>query len=189
MNERQSTSPLEFWSTFRGVLEPAIANGPSWREAWRAGGGPWSKWIFPYLKKVFLQLGYGEAQVEQEKHGRIDFTLVAGSDQDNSPGLDKAEVEIAIEHENNPSEWNYEWRKLQRFKLARLRVVIGYSKPSRLPTDVAEAEQVMTSATDLDDKPYLLIVGPVNGMPGETFQAWQWDNGRLEKLPGKIVLP
>ena len=122
MDTTNGQNPQRFWDEFKKVIGAAIDAGPEWKFSWRSGGAAWSAWIFPHLKEVFSRLGYSDPrQVQQEMHGRIDFTLVAGEASSASGGLAASDVEIAVEHENGPSMWLDEWQKLLRFQRATAR--------------------------------------------------------------------
>lgn len=197
MPENNNINPETFWNIFSDYLHiniNKIREESKLKELY-SSGKRWSEFMISTLKKFGQELGYTrEGEIGCEFY-RIDVGYYKYSESDNE--LKDYEIydwdfDIAIEHENTPIDWLYEFTKLVHINCG-LKVIIGYHNyrkndtPLEKVIKIAEKLYAKRRYKSLNEN-WLIIIGPFSIENDRDFCAFKIVNGKFAKLEDKKVL-
>lgn len=183
-NTQLPPTPEMFWEVFAKVMKLKLNAGEN--DAWKESYDNDRKWTF-FIKNtiegIIINLGYAMADLSPE-YLRIDYTICPGE------STTQWDLDIAIEHENNPNSWEDELTKLLHINCG-LRVLIAYYDNKK-----ARDENVDILSTIKDkiicnlsnrkyyqpDQKWLLIFGPYDLRNEGDFIAYKLEKTKLIKL-------
>ncbi len=183
-------SPEKFWGAFAEVIKVQLNVGENnaWKESydsdWR-----WTLFIEKTVNAIIVKLDYEQDDISPE-YLRIDYTICPGE----SPI--RWDLDIAIEHENNPNSWEDEFTKLLHINCG-LRVLIAYydnKKSSDENDDILSTikDKIICNLSNRKyyqpDQKWLLIFGPYYLRNEGDFVAYKLEKKELIKLTEYSIL-